>query len=276
MTTIGYLGPPGTFGEEAAVRYGAESGATLVPFSSHDAVAAAVERGDVDLGVLAIENLINGSVAETLDILIHDTSLQIQAELLVPIQHNLVAGPGTDVAGIRVIYSHTQALGQCRHYLDTNLPGAQAHAALSTAQAVELAVAEGPTAAAIATERAASLYGGVMLAEDIGDEPNNVTRFVIVGHDQPGPTGHDRTSIAFWFDSDQPGLLASVLTEFAERGINCSKMESRPTRSSFGEYVFLIDCEGHRDDPECAAVLESLRRQCSVLKIYGSYPRATR
>ena len=271
---VGYLGPPGTFGEEAAIRF-APAG-ELVPYPSHSAVANAVERSEIDLGVLAIENLINGSVPETLDILIHDTSLQIQHELLLPIRHNLVGAPGTTLEMIRVIHSHTQALGQCRHYLDKHLPNAQAEAALSTAQAVELAVAAGPQAAAIATERAAELYGGEILAHDIGDEPNNVTRFVIVGKGQRGPTGHDRTSIAFWFDSDEPGLLASVLTEFASRGINCSKMESRPTRASFGEYVFLIDFEGHRDDPESAAVLESIRQKCSVLKIYGSYPRATR
>lgn len=269
---IGFLGPPGTFGEQAALAHA--PGAELVPFPSHAAIAAAVEGGEADEGVLAIENSINGSVAETLDILIHETSLQIQSELLVPILHNLVAAPGTKLESIDIVYSHTQALGQCRRFLETHLPEATLEAALSTSQAVELAL-EQERSAAISTERAAELFGGEILQRGIQDTDNNVTRFVILADGRMPPTGRDRTSIAVLFEGDEPGLLAGLLTAFAERGINCSKMESRPTRATFGEYVFLIDFEGHQDDPKCAEALAIVRSRSQKVSVFGSYPRAS-
>ena len=268
---VGFLGPRGTFGEQAALTYAPD--ATLVPFPSHAAVAAAVASGDADEGVLAIENSINGSVAETLDILIHDTSLQIQSELIVPIVHNLIAAPGTRMADIDVVFSHPQALGQCRRFLESTLPNATPQASLSTSQAVEQAVAR-PGSAAISTERAAELFGGEILARGIQDTDNNVTRFVVLADGHQESTGHDRTSIAVLFDGDEPGLLAGLLTAFAERGINCSKMESRPTRATFGEYVFLIDFEGHQDDPICAEALDLIRSRSARVTVFGSYPRA--
>jgi len=268
---VAYLGPAGTFGEEAARRYA--PAAELIACPSHAAVAKAVDSGGADLGVMAIENSINGSVAETLDILIHETTLQIQSELLVPIEHSLVAKPGAEIDGVSVIYSHTQALGQCREFLEGHFPSARLEAALSTAQAVELAVAhEG--AAAIANARAATLYGAEVLTPAIQDRPNNATRFVIIGGGQPGPSGHDRTSIAFQFDDDRAGLLTDAMTELSSRGINCTKMESRPTRATFGEYIFLVDFEGHAQDRACASALIALRAMTSELKIFGSYPRA--
>ncbi|GAB4329894.1 MAG: prephenate dehydratase [Dehalococcoidia bacterium] len=271
---VAYLGPPGTFGEEAALRYAPEG--DLLPLPSHAAVAAAVESGMADVGVMAIENSINGSVAETLDILIHETALQIQDELVIPIVHNLVAKPGTRADAVKVIYSHTQALGQCRQFLERCFPNAVMQAALSTAHAVELAMNHSDgAAAAIATLRAAEIYGAEVLARSIQDASNNVTRFVVIGHGRRAPTGRDRTSIAFRFADDRPGLLASVMNEFARRNINCTKMESRPTRAVFGEYVFLVDFEGHVDDGECAAALDVVRGLASELKIFGSYPRAS-
>ncbi len=270
--SIAFLGPQGTFGEEAAIRFA--PGATLVPCPSHAAVAAAVEAGQAEVGVLAIENAINGSVAETLDILIHETDLQIQAELVLPIQHNLVARPGTKPENIRVIYSHTQALGQCRHYLESHFPTAQFEPALSTAGSVELAMKRDGEAAAISTLRAAELGGAEVLAADIGDEPHNVTRFVVVAQGKQPPTGRDRTSIAFWFASDKPGSLAGVLNEFADRGINCTKIESRPTRAHFREYVFLVDFDAHQADPAGAEVLAAIRPLCSAVKVFGSFPRS--
>ncbi|GIW15572.1 MAG: prephenate dehydratase [Tepidiforma sp.] len=272
MTRIAYLGPPGTFGELAAMQY--DPAAELMPFPSHAAVAAAVESGMADLGVVAIENLINGSVQETLDILIHETDLQIQAELVVPVRHNLVAKPGTRPADVRVIYSHPQALGQCRKFLERCFPHAQAEAALSTTEAVELALRRNGDAAAIATERAAQLLGAEVLARDIQDSENNVTRFLVLGRGLPAPTGRDRTSIAFTFAEDRPGALASVLNAFAAANINCTKIESRPTKATFGEYVFLIDFEGHQQDPAVRDVLERIRPLCAELKVFGSYPRA--
>ncbi|MCK9519080.1 MAG: prephenate dehydratase [Dehalococcoidia bacterium] len=268
---VAYLGPAGTFGEEAAIRFAPE--AERLPFPSHAAVAAAVESGMADLGVVAIENSINGSVAETLDILIHETELRIQAELVLPIVHNLVVKPATNADMVKVIYSHPQALGQCRKFIERCFPKAQLEAALSTTEAVQLALRRDNDGAAIATARAAELYGAEVLARGIQDAANNVTRFLVLGHKTPPPTGRDRTSIAFTFAEDQPGALAGVLNEFAKHGVNCTKIESRPTREAFGEYVFLIDFEGHKDEPEMAALLEQVATHCATLKVFGSYPR---
>jgi prephenate dehydratase len=268
---LGFLGPRGTFGEEAALKYAPD--ADLLPCSSHAAVARAVEEGRADEGVMAIENLLNGSVSETLDILIHDTGLRIQQEMLLPVVHNLVVKPGTKAAEVEVIFSHPAAFAQCRKLLGERFANAQQEAALSTAQAVELALASAVPAAAISTARAAKLHGAEVLFEGIQDSDLNVTRFVVLGHDETKPSGRDRTSIAFTFADDRPGLVAKVMNEFADRGINCSKFESRPTRETFGEYVFLIDFEGHADDANCRAALDTIRPMCAMLKVFGSYPR---
>ena len=269
---IAFLGPAGTFGELAALTHAPE--AELVPFPSHAAVAVAVGSGQAEEGVLAIENSINGSVAETLDILIHETSLQIQSEILVPVVHNLVASPGTKLEDIEVVFSHTQALGQCRRFVEQHLPNATLEATLSTSQAAELAVGR-DRSAAISTERAAELFEAEILNRGIQDTDNNVTRFVVLADAQTRSTGRDRTSIAVLFDGDQPGLLAGIMTALAERDINCSKMESRPTRATFGEYVFLIDFEGHEDDPICAEALAIVRARSLKVTVFGSYPRAS-
>lgn len=226
-----------------------------------------------DTGVVAIENSLSGSVAESLDILIHDTQLQIQAELVLPIEHNLVAAPGTRADQVKVIYSHPQAFGQCRKFLERCFPRAQHEAALSTVESVELAMRRDGDAAAIGTIRAAELSGAEVLARAIQDAANNVTRFLILGRDRTSPTGRDRTSIAFTFAEDRPGSLAGVLNLFAERGMNCTKIESRPTREVFGEYVFLIDFEGHRDDLEARMILQGIEDLTQDLKVFGSYPR---
>lgn len=270
---LAFLGPAGTFGEEAAVRYAPD--AEFVMCASHAAVARAVESGLADQGMLAIENSINGSVAETLDIFIHQTRLQIQAELLLPIELHLIARPGTRDEDVQVVTSHPQPLGQCRQFLDGRFPGAQLEAALSTSAAVEAAMHR-EHVAAIGTRRAAELHGGVILASDIQDVANNVTRFVVVGDGDMAPTGHDRTSIAFTFAKDRPGSLAGVLNAFAEAAINCSKIESRPTRATLGEYVFLVDFDAHTSSPEGQAVIARIRPLCAELKIFGSYPRARR
>ncbi len=269
---LAFLGPAGTFGEEAAMKYA--SNAEMLPFPSHAAVAAAVESGMADCGVVAIENLINGSVAESLDILIHETKLKIQAEIVIPVVHNLIAKPGTRADQVRVIFSHTQALGQCRKFIERCFPKAQVEAALSTTEAVDLALKRDGDAAAISTARAAELRGAEIIARGIQDSDANVTRFLVLGSGQPARTGRDRTSIAFTFSEDQPGALASVLNEFAKAGINCTKIESRPTKATFGEYVFLIDFEGHAADPVGGDVLAAVAPLCGELMVFGSYPRA--
>lgn len=269
---IAYLGPAGTFTEEAALLY--DSTAHLTPLPSVPAVAAAVEAGMADEGVVAIENSLEGSVNDTLDVLIHESRLRIRQELVLPITHYLLAQPGTSAAEVQVIYSHPSALGQCRPFIERCFPKAQAMAALSTARAVEDMKNSPVPAAAIATRRAADIYGVAVMAKNIQDNPANVTRFVVLAHeDSPRPTGHDKTSICLSFDEDKPGQLYGVLGEFAQRNINLTKVESRPSKESLGKYIFLVDLAGHREDAPVRAALEGVRSRVGILKVLGSYPR---
>ncbi|MBI2867690.1 MAG: prephenate dehydratase [Chloroflexi bacterium] len=273
-TKLAYLGPPGTFGEEAALLYNqSQRHARLVPLPSHAAVATAIVSGMADDGVMAIENSMEGSVNETLDTLIQNDRLRIRHELVLPIRQNLLVRPGVETAAVKVIYSHTQALGQCRGFLERCFPKAQLVAALSTTAAVEQMLASAEPAAAIGTGRAAELYKAEVLARDIQGNPNNVTRFVIVALSDSPRTGRDKTSIAFSFSEDKPGQLYGVLGEFAQRTINLAKVESRPAKLELGKYYFLVDLEGHREDPPVRDALEAVRRRAGVLKVFGSYPR---
>lgn len=270
---IAYLGPPGTFTEEAALRYAAQ--AKLMPFASIPAVAAAVESGMADEGVVPIENSLEGSVNDTLDLLIHESRLSISREMVLPIRQCLLARPGTQAAEIQAIFSHPQALAQCRHFIERCFPKAQLVAALSTAAAVEEMKTGKAPAAAIAPERAAQLYSVDILASGIQDNPSNATRFVVLAREDHPPTGNDRTSLCFAFSDDRPGLLHTVLGAFARRGINLAKIESRPTKESPWSYIFLADLEGHREDPKVKEALDEVRAQTSLLKLFGSYPRFT-
>ena len=268
---IAYLGPPGTFSEEAALKYNEK--AQLLPFSSIPAVAAAVDTGIAEEGVVAIENSLEGSVTDTLDLLIHESKLLIRQELVLPVEHHLLVKPGTEALEVKVIFSHPQALGQCRRFLERCFPQAEMMAALSTAAAVEQMMASSTPAAAVGTQRAAQLYGAQILAKSIQDYSPNVTRFVVLArHDHP-QTGRDKTSLCFSFGEDRPGLLYGVLREFAECSINLVKVESRPSKESLGKYIFLVDLEGHRQDPSTRQVLEKVQAKTSLFKVFGSYPR---
>lgn len=251
------------------------SQAKLIPFPSFRAVATAVDTGMADEGVVAIENSIEGSVTDTLDLLIHETKMLIKKEMVLPIRHNLLVKPGTHVHQVGVIFSHPQPLAQCRYFLERCFPKAHLASALSTATAVEQMMANDTPAAAIGTERAAQLYGAEILARDIQDKASNVTRFVVLAPNDHPPTGADKTSLCFAFDKDEPGLLFSILQEFAQRGINLAKIESRPSKESLGRYIFLVDLEGHRQQPQIAEVLEKVRTKTSLFKIFGSYPKNT-
>ena len=268
---LAYLGPPGTFTEEAALGYDGE--AQLIPFPSIPAVAAAVRSGMADEGVVAIENSLEGSVTDTLDVLIHESQVLIRKELILPIEHKLLVRPGTQVTDIRVIYSHPQALGQCRHFIERCFPKATLVAALSTAAAVEEMMASEHPAAAIGTGRAAQLYGAEVMATGIQDEQSNITRFVVLATTDHPPTGADKTSLCFSFAVDRPGALCEVLQEFAQRTINLAKLESRPSKESLGRYIFLVDLEGHREDRPVAEALAQVREKTSLFKVFGSYPR---
>lgn len=267
---LAYLGPPGTFSEEAALLHDAQ--ARLLPFASVAAVAAAVDSGMADEGVVAIENSLEGSVNDTLDVLIHESGLSICRELVLPIEHCLLAAPGASSGDVKVIYSHPQALGQCRRFLERCFPRAQVEASLSTAAAVEDMLSHEGTAA-IATRRAAEIYGAQVLAHSIQDNPSNKTRFVVLApHDYP-PSGQDKTSMAFSVVHDRPGTLVGVLHEFSDRQINLTKIESRPSKEELGVYIFLLDMDGHRTDPAVAEALERVREQAFFFKVFGSYPR---
>lgn len=267
---LAHLGPRGTFGESAAAAWAPQ--AEYLPLPSHAAVVDAVASGAADAGVLAIENSLEGSVSETLDLLIHDTDLSIAGEVVVPVEHCLIARPGTTRESVCVVYSHPQALAQCRKYLARVLPEARLEATLSTVAGVERALAESG-AAAIGSARAAELSSAEILERSIQDRAGNVTRFVIVAkHDAPA-SGRDKTSLAFKTAHDRPGTLVEVLGELSSRGVNLTKIESRPSRDALGVYVFLVDLEGHRSEPVVAEAIARVRDKTSWLKVFGSYPR---
>lgn len=269
--SLAYFGPPGTYTEEAALLY--DASADLQPFPTIAAVGLAVSSEMTDEGVVPIENSLEGSVTFTLDLLIRESRLSIYKEVILPINHYLMAKPGTRMDDVQVVYSHPQSLAQCREFLERDLPNAQQMASLSNSTAVLDMKESHVPAVAIAPRRAAELYGAEVIGENIQDAINNVTRFAVLSRQDHPPTGNDRTSICFSFDQDVPGLLYQSIGEFATRNINLVKVESRPNRQSLGEYIFLIDCEGHREDRLVGEALDSLSRSARMLKVLGSYPR---
>ena len=268
---LAYLGPAGTFTEAATLKYEPEG--QLLPFPSIAAVAAAVDSGMADEGVVPIENSLEGSVTDTLDLLIHESRLSIRQELVIPIEHCLLVKPGGTSEGVKAIYSHPQALGQCRRFVERCFPSIQAVAALSTAAAVGEMLQSDVPAAAIAPGRAAEIYGAEILARGIQDNQANFTRFVVLAHEDNQATGRDKTSLCFSFKEDRPGSLYAVLGEFATRNINLAKVESRPNKEILGRYIFLVDLEGHREDPLVKEALSGVQAAASMMKILGSYPR---
>ena len=268
---IAYLGPMGTFTEEAAILY--DSQGELESFPTVAAVALAVSSGMAQEGVVPIENNLEGSVTATLDLLIHEEKLFINRELVLPIEHCLLVRPGTRTADIDVVYSHPQSLGQCRSFLERCFPRARLESSLSNATAAD-SVVEGPAgAAAIAPWRNAQLRDLEVLAKGIQDSEHNVTRFVVLNKQDSPPTGDDKTSLCFSFADDKAGLLYEALREFAERNINLAKIESRPAKNALGEYIFLVDCEGHRENQVVREAIEAVRAHTLMLRIFGSYPR---
>jgi len=267
---LAFLGPAGTFSEQAALL--CDPQAQLLPFATVAAVAAAVDSGMADEGIMAIENSLEGSVTDTLDMLIHESALLIRRELVLPIEHCLLVKPGTTADQVTIVYSHPQALGQCRRFLERCFPRARMEASLSTTAAVEQMM-EQDGAAAVATMRAAELYKAQVLARAIQDNQNNETRFVLVAASDSAATGRDKTSLAFSVPQDRPGSLVDALKEFSDRRINLTKIESRPTKQELGKYVFLVDLEGHRTDPKVAEALERVQAQAYFFKVFGSYPR---
>ncbi len=267
---IAYLGPAGTYTEEAAARYAGD--AVLVAYPTILRAAEAVEDGEADEAVAPIENSIGGSVTDILDFLISAKRTLIRGEVLLRIEHCLMASPGVKLADIKAVLAHPQALGQCRKYLAAHLPHAEQVATLSNAAAAAEIKAGRKDAAAIGPERAASLYGLSVLARDVQDNVANITRFVVLGHEDHPPTGRDKTS--FCCDlQDVPGALYHMLRPIAERKINLTRIESRPAGDRLGRYIFMVDVEAHRLEPKMAAALKELREMTAMLKVLGSYPR---
>ncbi len=273
---IAFLGPPGTFGEEALLTQDDYAAGELLPFPSHAEIITATERGEIDLGFVGFENSIEGSVRSVLDHLIFETDLLIQREVVLPITQNLLAPPGTTLADVRRIVSFPDAMEQCREFFARELPDAELVAANSTAEAVQLVANEKPAAtAALGTALAARLYGLDMLAAGVEDFPDNSTRFVTVAREGiPAPTGHDKTSIVLFQEADRPGNLHLISAQFAAREINLTKFESRPTKQSLGDYCFIIDFNGHVVDEIVADCLRNLRADVGRVKFLGSYPAA--
>jgi prephenate dehydratase len=273
---VGFLGPAGTFTEQALLTQEDLLQGELVALPSIPEVFAATTAGDIDLGFTAIENSIEGSVNVTIDLLAFETALLIQREVVISVQLNLLAPPGSSLDDITTVSSFQIAAAQCRQFLGDRLPGVVMKAANSTAEAAQLVAESGdPTAAAIGTALAAEVYGLDILAGDVEDHPENQTRFVVLATEGiPHPSGHDKTSIVVFQQADRPGSLLSILQEFAARAINLTKLESRPTKKSLGDYCFLIDLEGHISDELVADCLRDLQAKQFEVKFLGSYPAA--
>ncbi|MEZ5177264.1 MAG: prephenate dehydratase [Acidimicrobiales bacterium] len=273
---VGYLGPPGTFTEQALLTQADLAAAELVPFPTMADVLRATETGEVDLGFVAIENSIEGTVNVTSDTLAFDVDVLIQREVVIPIQQHLMGVCGAELAQIAEVVSIPHATAQARGFLHRELPDVRTRAANSTAEAARLVAEQGdPTVAAIGNDLAAQLYGLEVLAADIEDHPENQTRFVAVQPVAvPAPTGHDKTSIVVAQRADRPGSLLAILQEFAARSINLTRLESRPTKKALGDYCFLLDLEGHVADDVVADCLRALQTKHGTVKFLGSYPSA--
>ncbi len=278
FATIGFLGPPGTFTEEALRSEPGLAGADLRPLPSFVHVLSAVSEGGADYGFVALENSIEGTVSITLDQLVFDRDLIIVGETVLPVTQNLIGPAGLRVDEVKRVVSFPHASGQCRGWLADNVPDVELVASTSTAAAVhEVADAGAPGTAAIGTALAARLYGLEVLAAGIEDHTANSTRFVLVApHDAgiPAPTGHDKTSVVCFQAADRPGSLHGILGQFSARDLNLVKLESRPTKEGLGEYCFIIDFEGHIADAVVADCLRELHAGLRALKFLGSYPAA--
>jgi prephenate dehydratase len=275
---VGFLGPSGTFTEEALRAQPDLGHLEAVPMRSMPDVLAAVEQGEVEFGFVALENSIEGTVNVTLDNLIFERNLLIQREAVLAISLNLCARPGVTLRDLRKVVSFPHALAQCRDWFAANLPEAEAVAANSTSDAMRTVGTLDPApsdTAAVGTALAAELYGLEVLARDIADHPDNETRFVLVSREGiPAPTGHDKTSIVCFQHADAPGSLHTILGQFSARNLNLTKLESRPTKRGLGDYCFIIDLEGHVDDEVVADCLRDLHASLAGLKFLGSYPAA--
>ncbi len=273
-TRFAYLGPEGTFTEQALRTLPAAEHGSHTPVRSVPEALDAVRGGDADAAVVPLENSVGGAVPVTLDELATGAPLVITREVVLPVNFLLGARPGTRLPDIRRVGAHPQASAQCRTWLRKQLPDAEVTDLLSNSAAA-IAAAEGEVDAAICAPIGADRYGLAVLAERIADRPDAVTRFAVVARPgQPAPpTGDDVTSLAVYISHDRVGALLAVLTEFAVRGINLSRIESRPTGEKLGLYVFFLDVTGHVAEPRLGEALQGVRRLSAEVRFLGSYPR---
>ena len=266
--TVGYLGPEGSFGHAASLKQFGSS-TNFVPIQNQTDIFIEVASGRADYGVVAIENSTDGVVRDTLDMFMR-SNLQICAEILMPIAHNLLSNSPPEK--ITRIYSHRQPFAQCREWLRNNFKDVERVVVSSTSEAAQRAAREEGTAA-IASKLAAEIYGLDVLYEFIVDNPENATRFLVTGKHSGGKSGDDKTSVLL-FVRDEPGALARVLERFVKYGLNLSKIESRPSQTKAWEYVFFVDIEGHIEDETMRTALDEVEPVCVSVKILGSYPKA--
>ena len=275
--TIAYLGPEGTYCNEAALAFAQKldaPDAELMPCASFTEVFEFVDRGKTTYGVVATENALEGPVTATLDNFAFNSSAQILGVHVVDINHCLVAQPGVQKTDIRTIVSHAQALGQCRRFITREFPGATTVASSSTAESVRAAMADANTAA-IATRFAAELRGACVLDDDIADRLGNQTSFALIGRPgTPSPLTGSRykTSVALFMQVDRAGTLNMILSEFAYADVNITMIQSRPTKQALGDYMFFLDLEGRVDEPALQTALNCLRLKLREVKVLGSYP----
>lgn len=267
--SIAYLGPEGTFTQTAALKHFGHS-VTTIALGSIDQVFREVEAGACAYGVVPIENSIEGAVNHTLDLLSNST-LQVCGEVEIRIQQNLMSNI-SELAGIKRVYSHQQSLAQCRGWLDEHLPGVERVALNSNAEAASKASVE-QGAASIGGVAAAEHYGLPILVKNIEDEPDNTTRFLVLGKLQIPASGNDQTSILFSMPN-KPGSLLKMLSCLSENGVDMTRIESRPSRRGMGEYIFFVDVDGHQQDVCVAKAIAQLKDEAAMVKVLGSYPRA--
>jgi prephenate dehydratase len=274
VTRIAFLGPRATFTEQALRSMPEAAGADLVPCTGSPAVLDAVRDGSADLGCVPIENSVEGAVPAVLDGLVVDPPLVIVREAVLAVRFALLVRPGTGIGDIRTVASHPHAIAQTRGWLADRLPGATVQTSASTSEAAAQ-VARGEFDAAVSAPLAAEQHGLQILADDIADNAGAVTRFALVSRPTPPPppTGHDRTSIAATTEN-RPGALLGLLTELAVRGIDLTRIESRPIKDRHAEYWFHLDCTGHVAEPAMGEALAALYRRCDRVRFLGSYPRA--
>ncbi|WP_366922363.1 prephenate dehydratase [Metallumcola ferriviriculae] len=275
---LAYLGPEGTFSHQAAHYWTRQQDCELVSYPTVMATLLAVSRGDVHLAAVPVENSIEGSVNLTMDFLAKEqlrtdmrkTDISIQGELVLDIVHCLAAVDKS--SPLETILSHPQALAQCRGYLENHFPQVRLEQTESTAHAAAIAAARGAGWGAISSAYAADTYNLAVRQKNIADITPNQTRFLLLGDSEPESTGNDKTSLMLALPQDKPGGLYSILQEFAAAGINLTRIESRPSKKELGDYIFFIDCEGHRRTQPLQRVLSLLNTKTALLSVLGSYP----